>query len=48
MITATHLRERLAQTALPVDPLDVEMPEGSQRWPQGMREHLLASLRLAG
>jgi 8-oxo-dGTP pyrophosphatase MutT (NUDIX family) len=48
MVTATELRERLADTALPADPTNVEMPEGSDRWPADMREHLLSSLKLAG
>jgi 8-oxo-dGTP pyrophosphatase MutT (NUDIX family) len=48
MITAAYLRERLATTQLPADPLDVVMPAGSERWPAGMRERLTATLRPAG
>lgn len=48
MVTASYLRERLAGTRLPADPMDVELPEGSESWPSGMREHLLSSLTLAG
>jgi len=48
MITAHYLRERLATTQLPADPLDVVMPAGSERWPTGMCERLTATLRPAG
>ena len=48
IITAAYLRERLAGTQIPADPLDVEMPAGSERWPEDMREHLTASLKPAG
>lgn len=42
------MRERLAGTKLPDDPLDVTMPPGSERWPEPMRERLTATLRPAG
>ena len=48
MITAAHLRERLASTQLPVDPLDVVLPAGSEHWPAGTCERLTATLRPAG
>ncbi|MDH3613055.1 MAG: CoA pyrophosphatase [Gammaproteobacteria bacterium] len=48
MITAAHLRDRLAGTRKPRDPTDVVMPPGSEHWPQGMREQLTASLQPAG
>ncbi len=46
--TADILRERLAGTRLPVDPLDVVMPPESERWPASMREKLAATLKPAG
>jgi len=47
-ITAATLRERLAGTRMPQDPTEVVMPPGSERWPTGMRELLLQSLKPAG
>jgi 8-oxo-dGTP pyrophosphatase MutT (NUDIX family) len=47
-LTANLLRERLAGTRLPDDPLDVTMPPGSERWPAPMREQLTATLKPAG
>ncbi|HSG59047.1 MAG TPA: CoA pyrophosphatase [Woeseiaceae bacterium] len=48
MITASKLRQRLAGTREPADPLDVVMPLGSDSWPAGMRERLTATLTPAG
>lgn len=48
MITAAHLRECLAATQLPADPLDVVMPAGSEHWPEGLRARLTANLTPAG
>ncbi|MGI9237391.1 MAG: CoA pyrophosphatase [Woeseiaceae bacterium] len=47
-LTAAQLRERLAGTALPDDPLDVSMPPGIEHWPTSMREQLTATLKPAG
>jgi len=47
-ITAAHLRDRLAATEKPSDPLDVVTPRGAYRWPQGMVEQIAATLRPAG
>ena len=47
-VTADLLRERLARTRLPKDPLDVTMPPGSERWPAPLRERLTATLKPAG
>ena len=47
-ITTALLRERLADTRLPVDPLDVVMPPGSGRWPDDLRAALTESLKPAG
>ena len=48
MITASQLRAIFAATREPVDPLDVVMPLGSEKWPAGMREQLNATLKPAG
>ena len=47
-ISKSHLRDRLAGTALPSDPTDVVMPAESRTWPATMREQLAAELRPAG
>ena len=47
-VTPDWLRERLAGTRLPSDPLAVTMPPGSERWPGGMRRRLETGLRPAG
>jgi 8-oxo-dGTP pyrophosphatase MutT (NUDIX family) len=43
-ISATLLRESFAHTQMPLDPTDVVMPPGSERWPTGMREKLAQTL----
>ncbi len=43
-ISATLLRESFAHTQMPLDPTDVVMPPGSERWPSGMREKLAQTL----
>ena len=48
MVTATDLRQRFAATALPNDPRDVVFPEGSDAWPESVREQLASSLQVAG
>ncbi len=47
-VTADLLRERLARTRLPKDPLDVTMPPGIERWPASLQERLSATLTPAG
>ena len=47
-ITTALLRERLADTRLPLDPLAVVMPPGSENWPDDMRAALTESLKPAG
>ena len=47
-ISKSRLRDRLAGTELPVDPTEVVMPVGSDRWPVTMREQLRAELKPAG
>ena len=47
-ITADYLKQRLAVTALPSDPLDVVLPAGSERWPVDTRQRLTESLTPAG
>ena len=47
-ITAAHLRERLAATRKPSNPLDVVVPRGTYSWPQGMLEKIAATLTPAG
>ena len=47
MVTAAQLREQFASTRLPDNPLDVVMPTGAERWPDEMRDKLLATLKPA-
>ncbi|MDJ0812551.1 MAG: CoA pyrophosphatase [Woeseiaceae bacterium] len=47
-ISAEHLRERLAGTRKPLDPLDVVVPSGTYKWPAGMLEKIAATLKPAG
>jgi 8-oxo-dGTP pyrophosphatase MutT (NUDIX family) len=47
-ITAEYLKQRLAVTAIPDDPLDVVLPAGSELWPADTRERLTESLTPAG
>ena len=47
-ITAEYLRERLAQTRKPLDPLDVVVPSGTYSWPAGMLEKIASTLKPAG
>ena len=47
-ISAEHLRERLAGTRKPLDPLDVVVPSGTYSWPAGMLEKIAATLKPAG
>lgn len=47
-ITAKHLRDRLAGTRRPSDPLDVVTPRGAYSWPEGMLEKVASTLKPAG
>jgi 8-oxo-dGTP pyrophosphatase MutT (NUDIX family) len=47
-ITDEHLRERLAGTRKPLDPLDVVVPRGTYSWPAGMLEKIASTLKPAG
>lgn len=47
-IKARHLRERLAATSKPTDPLDVIAPRGTYSWPDGMLDKISATLKPAG
>lgn len=47
-ITAAHLRERLAATRKPSDPLDIIAPRGAYSWPEGMLEKIASTLKPAG
>lgn len=47
-LTSSHIRQRLAGTELPVNPVDVVMLPGSSRWPEPMREQLSGTLKPAG
>lgn len=47
-ISAEHLRERLAGTRKPRDPLDVVVPSGTYSWPAGMLDRIAATLKPAG
>ena len=48
VITAAYLRERLAATRKPSNPLDVVVPRGTYSWPQGMLEKIAMTLKPAG
>ena len=47
-ISPAQLRERLAETQKPADPLDVVVPRGVYRWPDGMLDRIASTLRPAG
>jgi 8-oxo-dGTP pyrophosphatase MutT (NUDIX family) len=47
-IDAEKLRQRLTGTAPRDDPLDVDLPADSERWPAGMLENMTGSLKPAG
>ena len=47
-ISAEYLRERLAGTRKPLDPLDVVVPSGTYSWPAGMLDKIAATLKPAG
>jgi 8-oxo-dGTP pyrophosphatase MutT (NUDIX family) len=47
-ITVEQLRDRLAGTQKPLDPLDVVVPKGTYSWPAGMLETIAATLKPAG
>jgi 8-oxo-dGTP pyrophosphatase MutT (NUDIX family) len=47
-ISAEHVRERLAGTRKPLDPLDVVVPSGIYSWPAGMIDKIAATLTPAG
>lgn len=47
-VTAGHIRTRMAGTQLPVNPLDVVMPPGSNSWPAGLRRKMCEDLKPAG
>ncbi len=47
-ITAGHIRERMADTQMPDDPLAVVMPPGSREWPEDLRRKMCENLKPAG
>jgi len=47
-ITVEHLRDRLAATRKPSNPLDVVTPRGAYSWPEGMLDQIAATLKPAG
>ena len=47
-VTAAHIRERMAGTRMPADPLAVVMPPGSRAWPEDLRRKLCENLKPAG
>jgi 8-oxo-dGTP pyrophosphatase MutT (NUDIX family) len=47
-ISADQLRNRLATTQKPTNPLDVVTPRGAYRWPEGMLNKLVGTLKPAG
>lgn len=48
IVTAEHVRQRLANTSLPADPTNVIELPGSRQWPASLREKLQATLSPAG
>lgn len=47
MLTADEVRDRLAGTCLPADPLDVVLPPGAEHWPEAFLDKLTSSLKPA-
>ncbi len=47
-VTAGHIRERMAGTSMPADPLAVVMPPGSRAWPEDLRRKMCENLKPAG
>jgi 8-oxo-dGTP pyrophosphatase MutT (NUDIX family) len=47
-VTAEHIRQRLAGTQMPEDPLAVIMPPGSGAWPEDLRRKMCENLKPAG
>lgn len=47
-VTAGHIRERMAGTRMPADPLAVVMPPGSRAWPEQLRRKMCENLKPAG
>ena len=47
-MTAGHIRERMAGTELPDDPLAVVMPPGGRDWPDDLRRKMCENLQPAG
>jgi len=47
-LSASDIRERLADTRLPQDPVRIVMPEQLETWPPDLRTKLLTDLRPAG
>jgi 8-oxo-dGTP pyrophosphatase MutT (NUDIX family) len=47
-ITAGHIRECMAGTRMPEDPLAVDMPPGSSGWPGHLRRKMAENLKPAG
>ena len=47
-LTAGHIRERMAGTQMPVDPLAVDMPPRSHEWPDDLRRMMCEDLKPAG
>ena len=47
-VTAGHIRDCMAGTQLPDDPLHVVMPPGSGKWPEDLRRKMCEDLKPAG
>jgi 8-oxo-dGTP pyrophosphatase MutT (NUDIX family) len=47
-VTAGHIRERMAGTQMPADPLAVDMPPRSREWPADLRQLMCEDLKPAG
>ncbi len=46
-VSVAHIRQRLAGTSLPADPLHVDLQQALQRWPQGLLEKYTSRLQPA-
>jgi 8-oxo-dGTP pyrophosphatase MutT (NUDIX family) len=48
LISVAHIRQRLADTSLPADPVHFDMEQALQRWPQALLKRYARKLQPAG